>query len=83
MRKRYTFVLTILPSEEDMARLQGRLSYIHNGKTATFSDAEELQELIHKTILTDSEAVPVDTNLLSPQRYPQQENNGVSQEPDL
>lgn len=83
MRKRYTFVLTILPSEDDTARLQGRLSYIHNGKTATFSDVEELQELIHKTILTESEAVPVDANLLSPQLYPQQENSGVPQEPDL
>lgn len=55
MRKRYTFVLTIMPAEENNARLQGRVRFIHNGKATTFSGIDELQQLIFKTIQMESD----------------------------
>jgi hypothetical protein len=46
MRKRQTFLLTILTPENDSTSFCGRLKVISTGKTATFTSLEELYRLI-------------------------------------
>jgi hypothetical protein len=46
MRKRQTFLLTILTTENDSSSLCGRLKVISSGKTATFTSLDELYRLI-------------------------------------
>ncbi len=51
MRKKYSFLLTVLSSREEESKLQGRLEVITTGKTVTFTNLEELLELIKVEIL--------------------------------
>ena len=46
MRKRQTFLLTILTPENGPASFCGRLKVISSGKTATFTSLDELYRLI-------------------------------------
>lgn len=46
MRKRQTFLLTILTSENGATAFCGRLKVIASGKTCTFTSLEELYRLI-------------------------------------
>jgi hypothetical protein len=46
MRKRQTFLLTILTPENDSTSFCGRLKVISSGKSATFTSLEELYRLI-------------------------------------
>lgn len=46
MRKRQTFLLTILTPENGSTSFCGRLKVISSGKTATFTTLEELYRLI-------------------------------------
>lgn len=46
MRKRQTFLLTILTPESGAASLCGRIKVISSGKTCTFTNLEELYSLI-------------------------------------
>ncbi len=46
MRKRQTFLLTILTPENDSASFCGRLKVISSGKTCTFTSLEDLYNLI-------------------------------------
>ena len=46
MRKRQTFLLTILSPESEDASFCGRLKVISSGKTSTFSNLEDLYRLI-------------------------------------
>jgi len=46
MRKRQTFLLTILTPDNGAASLCGRLKVIASGKTATFTNLDELYRLI-------------------------------------
>ena len=46
MRKRQTFLLTILSSETADASFCGRLKVISSGKSCTFTNLEELYDLI-------------------------------------
>jgi len=46
MRKRQTFLLTILTPENDTGSFCGRLKVISSGKTCTFTSLEELYRLI-------------------------------------
>jgi hypothetical protein len=46
MRKRQTFLLTILTPENGSSSFCGRLKVISSGKTATFTSLEELYRLI-------------------------------------
>lgn len=46
MRKRQTFLLTILTAENEEASFCGRLKVISSGKTLTFASLDELYRLI-------------------------------------
>lgn len=46
MRKRQTFLLTILTPETEDASICGRLKVISSGKTCTFTNLDELYRLI-------------------------------------
>jgi hypothetical protein len=46
MRKRQTFLLTILSPENGSSSFCGRLKVISSGKTATFTSLEDLYRLI-------------------------------------
>lgn len=46
MRKRQTFLLTVLTTESEGASLCGRLKVISSGKSSNFSDIQELFNLI-------------------------------------
>ncbi len=46
MRKRQTFLLTILASETEDQSLCGRLKVISSGKSYTFTNQDELQSII-------------------------------------
>ena len=46
MRKRQTFLLTILGPDDEAASFCGRVKVISSGKTCTFTNMEELYQLI-------------------------------------
>ena len=46
MRKRQTFLLTILSEEDDDASFCGRIKVIASGKTVNFTSLEELRDAI-------------------------------------
>lgn len=46
MRKRQTFLLTLITSDTDNASLCGQLKAIASGKTFTFTNLDELYRLI-------------------------------------
>ena len=46
MRKRQTFLLTILTPENEASSFCGRLKVISSGRTCTFTSLEELYRLI-------------------------------------
>lgn len=46
MRKKHSFLLTILPDENDNAPIHGRLEVIATGQAEMFSSLEELQALL-------------------------------------
>lgn len=66
MRKKCSFLLTILPPEEKEANLHGRLEVISSGKIERFASLEELQALIEEEIKR-----LVAENFLPPESYPQ------------
>lgn len=57
MRRRHTFLLTVMASEENPACLQGRIQFIGTGITRTFQNMADLQRLIESEI-TRSESQP-------------------------
>lgn len=57
MRRKTTFVLTIMPAETSKNELHGSLRSIADGSEATFSNFDELHELIQKTINVQLEKV--------------------------
>ena len=51
MRKKHTFLLTIVPAEDQpQPALGGRLEFISTGDSFTFTNMQELQQLIMKEI---------------------------------
>jgi hypothetical protein len=50
MRKKHTFLLTVFPSEESQSALKGRLQLISTGSSYTFTNLEEMQQIISKEI---------------------------------
>lgn len=51
MRKKHSFLLTIVPAEEQQrSRISGRLESIATGDCYTFTNLYELQQLIEKEI---------------------------------
>ena len=57
MRKKYTFLLTILPAESNCVPVQGRIEVISTGKTEIFTSLEELRSIIENTIQLRAEAL--------------------------
>ncbi len=53
MRKKYTFLLTILPTEDDDEALRGRLQLVQSNQAETFTNLDELRKLIQE-VLTNS-----------------------------
>ncbi len=50
MRRKYSFLLTVLSSREEDQKLQGRLEVISTGKSSTFTNLDELLKLIETEI---------------------------------
>ncbi|GAP14294.1 hypothetical protein LARV_02060 [Longilinea arvoryzae] len=57
MRRKSTFLLTILPAETSEGELHGNLRTVADGSQATFSNLDELFALIHKTV-TEKDETP-------------------------
>ncbi|GEM_PF-5035637 len=55
MRRKTTFVLTILPAETSKSELHGSLRSIADGSEATFSNLDEMHELIKIAIRNQEE----------------------------
>lgn len=54
MRKRQTFIITILTPETENASLCGRLKGIASGKTFTFNNLDELSKIISSMVRDES-----------------------------
>ncbi len=54
MRKKYTFLLTILPTEDDDDALRGRLQLVQSNQADTFTNLDELRSLIQQILSTSS-----------------------------
>ncbi len=54
MRKKYTFLLTILPTEDDDEALRGRLQLVQSNQADTFTNLDELRKLIQRVLTTNS-----------------------------
>jgi hypothetical protein len=77
MRKRQTFLLTIISSENEDACFCGKLKVISSGKTVNFSNLNEFYDLISSEL----EPEPA-SNLpgVGMQTYPQPNENRQAQE---
>jgi hypothetical protein len=60
MRKKYTFLLTVLPTEDEQEELCGRLQLVQSNRADTFTNLEELRTLINQVLLSN----PNDTDEL-------------------
>ena len=56
MRKKYTFLLTILPTEDEQDDLCGRLQLVQSNRADTFTNLEELRALINQVLLSNPNA---------------------------
>lgn len=54
MRKRQTFLLTIVTPEDDADPFHGRIKVISSGKSCTFTSVDELYQLILSEIGEDT-----------------------------
>jgi hypothetical protein len=55
LRKKHSFLLTLLAGENHEKTVQGRLEVISTGKTLVFANLEELLSLIDQEMKPDSE----------------------------
>lgn len=46
MRKRQSFLLTLIPAEDDQSSIHGKITTISNGRTSSFANLDELYELL-------------------------------------
>jgi hypothetical protein len=46
MRKKQSFLLTLIPSEESQTSIHGKIQTIATGRTSSFSNLDELYELL-------------------------------------
>jgi hypothetical protein len=53
MRKKYTFLLTILPTEDNEDELCGRIQLVQNNRAETFTNLQELRNLINQVLLSN------------------------------
>jgi hypothetical protein len=55
MRKRQSFLLTILTPDDEQASFRGQIKVIANGKTSIFTSADELYRLISNELYEDQQ----------------------------
>jgi hypothetical protein len=53
MRRKYTFLLTILPTEDDQEDLCGRLQLVQSNRADNFTSLKELRDLINQVLLSN------------------------------
>ncbi len=58
MRRKSTFLLTILPAETSEQELHGSLKAVADGSLATFSNLDELYQIIHRAITDQDKETP-------------------------
>lgn len=66
MRRKSTFVLTILPAETSEKELHGSLRTVADGSQATFSNLEELYQLLHRAIASQDESAAKKRPVITP-----------------
>jgi hypothetical protein len=66
MRKKQTFLLTIISSESEDPSLCGRIKVISSGKTNNFASIEELFDLINSEMEEETLQHLANTNLQYP-----------------
>ena len=59
MRKAYTFILTLLPAEDENPLLRGKIQFITTGEEANFIGDQEMIEYVRKCIDPDPEIDPL------------------------
>lgn len=57
MRKKYSFILTILPNEDSERDLRGRLQFVSNQESRTFKGIHELEDLICKMVESETSSI--------------------------
>ncbi len=57
MRKKHSFLLTILPAENENSPVHGRLEVISTGQVEMFSSLEELLALLEQELRTMAEGI--------------------------
>ncbi len=57
MRKKHSFILTILPAENDTSPVHGRLEVIATGQIEKFSSLDELLVLLEQELKTLAEGM--------------------------
>jgi hypothetical protein len=65
MRKKYTFLLTILPTEDEEEEICGRIQLVQSNRAETFTNLEELRSLINQVLLSGPNDT-VDSNDITP-----------------
>lgn len=71
MRKKHSFLLTIVPAEEQQrGHISGRLESIATGDCYTFTNLHELQQLIEKEIRARETAPAQSSQTSKPVRFP-------------
>jgi hypothetical protein len=65
MRKKYTFLLTILPTEDEEEEICGRIQLVQSNRAETFTNLEELRSLINQVLLS-SPNDSVESNDITP-----------------
>jgi hypothetical protein len=65
MRKKYTFLLTILPTEDEEEEICGRIQLVQSNRAETFTNLDELRSLINQVLLSDPNDT-VDSNDIHP-----------------
>lgn len=67
MRKRQTYLLTVLTKDRDDVSIRGRIKAISSGKLANFTSIEELFELLIEDLETHDGAAPDSADSETPQ----------------
>jgi hypothetical protein len=65
MRKRQSFLLTLIPAEDDQSSIHGKITTITNGRTSSFANLDELYELL-KDELRDNPLVSDEIHSIFP-----------------
>jgi hypothetical protein len=81
MRKKYTFLLTILPTEENEDDLCGRIQLVQSNRAENFTNLEELRSLINEVLLSNPNDAGELSNDATITALEASSNNGSGLEP--